>query len=149
MWVTVLPLLLSACGDGGITPAAGGFGGGLEGDATFLVTLIVFEEESEIVDVVRVSCAPEGTLDLLRGSVTVGTDVPIDGGTFSVESKDVAIEGEFVTPERAEGEIRARTPAAEDCGVPRTGQWSADCDLLVTREGDGFSAEGGECGVTN
>jgi hypothetical protein len=159
-------VLLSACGgdegpaggattDGGATPTtaeegirpvAGGFGGGLEGDARFLVTLIVFEDDSDTIDFVQLTCAPEGTLDLFN-AISVGTDVPITAGAFSLESTDVAIDGEFVTPERAEGQIQALTPEAEACGVPVAGEWSAECELLVEASDGGFSAEAGGCGL--
>jgi hypothetical protein len=152
-----LLLVLSGCGGGGgddgddneadgVRPVAGGFGGGLEGGATFLVTLVVLEANSDTIDHVKLTCAPEGTLDLLN-SITVGTDVAIDGGSFTAESADVAIDGEFTSPERAEGEIRALTSAAQACGVPESGTWAADCELQVKESDGGFEARSGGCGL--
>jgi len=128
----------------GVRPAAGGFATGLE-HPTFGITLVVLEDGGDFIDQVVLVGAPEGELD--PGCLLVLTDVLVSAGTFKLEFPDVSVEGEFVTPERAEGEIRGLTSAAQSCGFPETLEWGADCNQTVILEGDAFSTESGECGV--
>jgi hypothetical protein len=72
---------------------------------------------------------------------TVAKGVEISGGRFKAESAEVAIEGQFVSPTRAEGTIRALSDDVRRCGVPDEGQWTADCSLSVERWEEGFKAE--------
>lgn len=156
-----LLLVLAACGGGdsgsdgsdggdGIRPAAGGFGGRLQPDATFSVVLMVLEPASPQIDFVGVACAPEGTI--ASGAITVQEDVQISDGSFSAKSTEVEISGEFVSETKAEGTARALTPDAEGCGIGAEGNWVSDCDLEVTQEeqeNTGGLVIGGSSGTTD
>lgn len=138
--------LLCGCGGGGdaVRPVAGGFQTPGE-DQTFKPVLVVFDGDR--VDHVGLYCAPEGTISGLP--VTVGRNLELDGGKFSTKAPDVEVEGEFVSGTRAEGTIRALTANAGECGVPKQGSWTAECNLEVEKtSGGGFSvstAKKGPC----
>lgn len=137
--VTPTTTLTPASGNG-IRPVAGGFqGNDLDQGGTFKIILIVFKNESDVVDFVQLACAPKGVIAGMPS--TVATDIKISGGRFKAESGDVAVEGQFVSPTKAEGTIRGLSDDAGKCGVPGEGQWSAECNLSVERWGEGFKAE--------
>jgi hypothetical protein len=129
----------------GAKPEVGGFGGNVVGDDTFAVLLVVLEPAGDRVDSVEVLCAPEGTLSL-GAQVTAGSNVAVTDGKFTAKSSDVAIDGTFVSPRRAEGTIRGLSESASQCGVPPTGRWTADCNKRVAKMGGGVSIESGGCG---
>lgn len=127
--------LFTACGGGGgnggsVRPVSGAFQkGGAEQE--FNVILVVVEDGGDRVDSVQLLCT--GSFP-----VTIGSDIPIEGGRFQTKSKDVRLEGQFVSRVRAEGTISALTEAARGCGVPDQGTWAAVCNLAVEKTDGGF-----------
>lgn len=148
IFLTLFTLLLFGCGGGpsggdsdadGVKPAAGGFGGRLQQGATFSVVLFVLEGGSGIVDLVGIACASQGTIN--SNVVTVGERVKADG-KFNSQSKDVKVEGEFLSITRAEGTARALGADAEGCGIDKEARWVSVCDLTVTKEEQKESEDG-------
>lgn len=147
----IVSLAISSCGsgngdggDGSAKPAVGGFGGNVVGENTFAVLLVVLEPAGSRVDSVRVLCAPNGTLS--SAQAVVGSNVSVADGKFTARSNYVAIDGKFVSPRRAEGTIRALSDDATQCGVPRSGRWTAECTKRVAKGGRGLEIESGGCG---
>lgn len=103
---------------------------------TFVIRLVVLENDSNVIDFVELLCAPVG---LVSGApVRVATAVPHDLGRFSASSADVVIEGEFTTQTEASGEIKALTARARDCGVPDSARWYVGLALQAQADGDGY-----------
>jgi hypothetical protein len=132
----------------GAKPVAGGFQGGnkpIADGGTFLMILVVFENDSNVINSIDLACAPQGKVTL---PITVAKDVKIEGGKFKAEYPEVIILGEFVSSTQAKGTIRALTEDAKSCGIPEEATWVAQCNMSVEKKGDGYalaSAKSGPC----
>lgn len=132
-------LALSACGGGDtgdgddFAPAQGGFGARLDLNHSYIVVLMVADSDSNVIDYVGIACAPGGSLGT---PVRVEENVELDGRSFTAESDDVAIDGEFVSSTEAEGTIREPSVDAQGCGLSDGDTWSSTCELTVEAEED-------------
>lgn len=96
------------------------------------MVLFVVDGGSRTIDLVGIACAAEGTF-FGSGVVTLAEKIKADGA-FSAKSKDVSINGEFVSATRAEGTARALTKDARGCGIGQEAKWISECDLTVIKE---------------
>src|SRR3990172_316811 len=147
-----LTVLLSGCAPAstpvpptsvGEKPVAGGVQGNND-PQTFKLLLIVFNDNSGVIDYVELACAPQGTISGFP--VTVAKDVKVAGGQFRAEDNDVVIQGQFISSTEVEGTIHALTDDARSCGVPDEGKWTAKCDLVATKSGEGYTIEKAKSG---
>jgi len=157
--LALVAFLLSACAGAqpstspppSVRPVAGAFQGSTDPrpgstDPSVSLILIVFADDSDVIDYVYIACRPQGVISGLPAKVA--KDVEIAAGQFSVEHNDVVIQGRFTSSTAAEGTIRALTADARGCGVPDAGTWTVECNLAATKEGEGFSlheATSGPC----
>jgi hypothetical protein len=122
-------LLLVGCSgkdkDKEITPQVGAFGAPLStsGAQDFKVTLAIVEEHSKVIRAVAIFCAYAPTRPVI-----VGSDIPIKDGKFRVETSEMIIEGQFVSPSRAEGTVKTLIDLS-NCGISNSATWVSECNL--------------------
>jgi hypothetical protein len=127
----IVPTLVACNGNKGGTITSGAFGGRLHGGSTFSLFLVVLEEQSDIIDYVGVVCAPEGHI---KGApVIIASNVEIRDCKFSMQTDQVVIKGEFVSPTSAQGTITGLVPDTARCGIPSQGTWTSEYDMNVHR----------------